>query len=349
MAAMIPAFDPACINIHVSMNRVVVADLPGLPEKLRGKTGYQLLSAEALAALIKPHREALRIAADVPDSDLPRQLDQVLLRGWGDQVLTVTSIASAFASRLAYLLATLKRGDAVNRAARPEWDDSYWAHWAHIKTVILGGGLASGILGGVAAQLAEETILPSLDVSDLRVQTSTFGARLPLYGVARYAPTTCRRAYVLDFGNTAIKRGRALYSEQELTAIEELPALPTTPRPPAELFEFMVETLADPQVEHDGVIRLCIAAYMDEDGHVQPDQLGLYGPLATVTTNLSADLSAAVSTRLGRTVSVRVFHDGTAAGIVYAGVPHGAVLMMGTALGIGYPPTTNDGLWRLKA
>ena len=170
------------------MNRVVVADLPGMPEKLRGKTGYQLLSAEALAALIKPHRESLGIPTDVPDSDLPRQLDQVLLRGWGDQVLTVTSIASAFASRLAYLLATLKRGDAVNRAARPEWDESYWAHWANIKTVILGGGLASGILGGVAAQLTEETILPSLDVHDLRIQPSTFGARLPLYGVARHAP-----------------------------------------------------------------------------------------------------------------------------------------------------------------
>ncbi len=150
--------------------------------------------------------------------------------------------------------------------------------------------------------IAVKAVFADDGVHDLRIQTSTFGARLPLYGVARHAPATCRRAYVLDFGNTSAKRGRALYTESELTSIEELSSLPTKPRQPADLFEFMVETLADPQVEHDGVIRACIAAYMDDDGHVQPGQLGLYGPLATVTTNLSADLSAAVSARLGRTV-----------------------------------------------
>ncbi len=329
------------------MNRVIVADLPGLPEKLRGKTGYGLLSAEALAALIKPHRAALHVPPEVPDRDLPRRLDEVLFNGWGDEVLTVTSIASAFACRLAYLLATLKRGDAVNRAARPEWDDSYWEFWSGIKHVILGGGLVSGILGGVAAQLAEETILPGLGVRDLRVEVSKFGAQLPLYGIARRAPLDCRRAYVLDFGGTAVKRGRAIYGENELLALEELPALPMKARKPTVLFKFLVDTMANAKVDHDGVILASLATYLDDNGHIQAGERGIYGELAQTSTNLQAELTAAVSKKLRKPVTVRLFHDGSAAATVYAGMPRCAVVMMGTALGIGFPPPTNEGLRRM--
>jgi hypothetical protein len=31
-------------------------------------------------------------------------------------------------------------------------------------------------------------------------------------------------------------------------------------------------------------------------------------------------------------------HDGTSAAAAYAGAPHAAVIMMGTAMGIGFPP-----------
>ena len=46
--------------------------------------------------------------------------------------------------RIGYLLLTLKRGGEANRQARPEWNDTYWQHWAGITHVWLGGGLVSG-------------------------------------------------------------------------------------------------------------------------------------------------------------------------------------------------------------
>src|SRR5688572_23681336 len=127
-----------------SLNRVRIVDLPGmgLPDHVRGKTGFELLSAASLRALIEARREELGLPADTPD--LMRTFIQETCLSPVEMVRTAAEeIASEFGRRLGYLLLTLRRGDGANQAARPEWDERHWAWWPPIRTVWLGGGLAS--------------------------------------------------------------------------------------------------------------------------------------------------------------------------------------------------------------
>jgi hypothetical protein len=43
-------------------------------------------------------------------------------------------------------------------------------------------------------------------------------------------------------------------------------------------------------------------------------------------------------------MAVHAIHDGTAAALAHAGSAHRAVIVLGTALGVGFPPTKDDGL-----
>ena len=103
---------------------------------------------------------------------------------------------------------TLKRGDAVNRAARPEWDDSYWGYWAGIRQIWVGGGVLSGRLGPLAVEAAAAMLVAG-GVTDCTVTLAAQPGILPLLGAARAVPPGSATAAVLDFGGTAIKRGIA--------------------------------------------------------------------------------------------------------------------------------------------
>lgn len=57
--------DPAHLTPAASLNRVRIVDLPGLSldPDVRGRTGYELLSTQALAAVIRPHAARTRACA----------------------------------------------------------------------------------------------------------------------------------------------------------------------------------------------------------------------------------------------------------------------------------------------
>jgi hypothetical protein len=59
--------------------------------------------------------------------------------------------------------------------------------------------------------------------------------------------------------------------------------------------------------------------------------------LARLTPDVPAAFSQVVSERLCTTVEVTLLHDGTAAALAYAPLEQAAVIMLGTALGSGYP------------
>ncbi len=56
-------------------------------------------------------------------------------------------MATRWERRLGHVVLTLKHGDRTSRTARPDWDDTYWKHWASIHRVWIGGGLVNGHLG----------------------------------------------------------------------------------------------------------------------------------------------------------------------------------------------------------
>jgi hypothetical protein len=62
-------------------------------------------------------------------------------------------------------------------------------------------------------------------------------------------------------------------------------------------------------------------------------------------------LAEAVTDHTGRPCRVHMIHDGTAAAAAFAGRPAAAVIALGTALGVGFPPASAAGLrqWPVSA
>jgi hypothetical protein len=349
----VPPLDPQHLTPSASLNRVRIVDLPGLsvdPE-VRDRTGFELVSASALVKLIRQHVTHLELDSTGNDHELQLALDRCLNSQDAAVRATAERVGRRIGRNLGYVLLTLKRGDSVNRATRGEWDDSYWEHWAGIKQVWLGGGMVSGRLGLIVREHAL-TVMREGDFPDYTIRLSPYAAALPLVGAARYAPTTCQTAVVFDFGSTLIKRAYASYRDGALTELccpsphltgwEQIERSSNDPAERAtQLLDRMVAVFATTWRSAGrslaGPILASVAAYV-QDGHPMLAQGGAYYQLQHVTDHLQTTLAQRVSDRLGEPVDVLLLHDGTAAATAYAGMENTAVVMLGTALGIGFPP-----------
>jgi predicted NBD/HSP70 family sugar kinase len=150
------------------------------------------------------------------------------------------------------------------------------------------------------------------------------------------------RACVLDFGGSFVKRALAHYTADGLSRLEirePLPSdFPASDDDPGAVFERMADIIAQAYGEADApTIAVSLAAYVDAQGQPAQAQGGVYTRLAQHSPDAAAAFSRAVGERLGRRVDVRLLHDSTAAALFYAPMPNAAVVMLGTALGSGYP------------
>jgi len=84
-----------------------------------------------------------------------------------------------------------------------------------------------------------------------------------------------------------------------------------------------------------------IASYV-VDGQPAAYDRGIYAQLRALSDNLGRWLSQNVGDRVGHSLGIDLIHDGTAAARPYAGTAHAAVIMLGTALGVGFPPRTDE-------
>lgn len=356
------AFDPHNLTPDASLNRVKVMDLPNLAVDagVKGKTGYELVSAHTLAELIRPYCNVFQLNPSLSDRKLNRAFNRLLAGDDGSINPNVRKVAEAIALRigrnLGYLLLALKQGDWVNRQAREEWDASYWDHWAGINNIRLGGGLVVGGLGGYIKRHVLD-VFAEAGIDDFGVAVSPYGGNLPLVGIARMAPPDIETALVFDMGGTMIKRGCAVYNDywRQLEQLHVLPpvptrweaferSLPSEEDAAAALLGHLVDTItktwrtfrANSDLPLTRVIRISMAAYM-RDGHPMI-QRGAYGNLRHLTQNLKSELVLQLIQHLG-VVDMQIVHDGTAAAAAYAGGLDAAVITMGTALGIGFPPS----------
>ena len=356
--------NPQRLTPTASLNRVKIVDLPGLAVDpgVRGQTGYQLVSTVALAELIRQRAESLELDPSLDDHELCLALDRRLVSEDGAVRDAAEGLGRRIGRNMGYILLTLKRGDPVNRAARAEWDGSYWEHWSRIKQVWLGGGMVSGWLGA-AIQDHASAVIREAGICDYTLRISPYASVLPLVGVARHAPSQCQTALVFDFGSTLIKRGNASYSDGTLVKLRCLPSRPAglarierASRDPAEqaaqLRDHMVSVIVDTWWlagrSASGPILASVAAYM-QDGHPLSAQGGAYMQLRHVTDHVQTALARQVSVRLGEAADVSLFHDGTAAAAAYAGARDAAIIMVGTALGIGFPPHEESRLRPISA
>jgi hypothetical protein len=352
---------------HVSVNRVKIMDLPGLPvdDKVRGQMAYHLLSSLAVTRYARERAEALQLpAAFFQDTtqtrlELPRFVDGCLTSPHESVRAAAQAIGQRLGRNLGYILLTLYRGDAVNRAARPDWTAEDWEHWAKIERVWLGGGLMRGALGELIVRFARDCWAEYGYAGQPQVERSPYREMIAVLGAGRYLPASTRAALCLDFGQTTIKRAclefadgvmvRARRFESLVRDVDELPTT-ATPGPEAgwKVLDVMAmaitRTLGEAVasgITPDADLMLSVAAYV-QGGRLLGN--GLYVSLNALTDDARPLLADAVRAQTGRAMRVHLIHDGTAACTLYAGVPNAAVIVVGTALGIGFPPATDSDL-----
>lgn len=220
-----------------SLNRVQIMDLPGLPldAAVHGRRGDELVSNRVLMALAGAHADALGLPMD----DLPPVTPQltrsdVTARDWAPRAVDAAlasadparraagaAVARRLGRNLGWLLIALHRGNAANRAVRPDWRPADWQTWAAVRRVWLGGGLSSGRLGETIAAEARQ-LLQELGYGQIEVALSPYRGQIALVGAARLlnaAPGTRsavqeRCLLGLDFG----PRRAQNYAQSQLAA-----------------------------------------------------------------------------------------------------------------------------------
>ena len=236
---MKPPFDPLNLTPAASLNRMPVSAAgTSLEAGMAGKPAYELLSRDALSAEIRRHAPSLGIdASAVDDVQLPWLFDRCFESA--DRVIrdAAEQLARRFGARLGALVLTLQRGDPLSRAARPDWNAAYWAQWASIRAIHIGGGLAGGHLGPRAV-VAANAFLTDAGWTKARLYLSCRPAHLPLIGAARSVPPGYHAALVFDWGQTSIKRGYARYDNDDLVGLRTLAPIATIRYPAGRTMRF---------------------------------------------------------------------------------------------------------------
>jgi hypothetical protein len=357
-----------------SLNRTRIVDVPGIDvdEAVRGRQAYHLLSAPALIRYAQQRADVLQLPAGYRDVDpsapevrqaLPRYVDACLRAASPDVREAAEAIARRLGRNLGHLAVTLYRGDAVNREAREDWPEAAWERWRAIHTYRLGGGVMSGELGDRLIYYAGEFLAEVGYDGVLSVAKTPRPRNMGLLGVGRTIPSaareTYRRALCLDLGQTSIKRAVVHYEDGVLMGLQWLPPVPVrwqwrnrpdagagidpqavltfTARAVAEGLE-MAHAEASAQSDEVG---MSIAAYV-RGGKLLGN--GLYARMQVLSEDAAGLIADAVTREGAPSIRPIIVHDGTAAALLHAGEAATVVLVIGTAIGVGFPPASTSGL-----
>ncbi|MGI9146878.1 MAG: hypothetical protein ACR2IK_10065 [Chloroflexota bacterium] len=298
-------FHPLRLGSEASLNRTCIAHVPGADPNLVGRPAFDVLSLGALGQITSSSEE----------------------------------VATIYGTRVAHLIATLL-APAQRGSGTSAWRAAYLRHWMTVEQVWLGGGIVSrlgpGLLRAVRAELGR------LGVQAASVDIAPHAQVLPLIGLARTRPAMDGRTVVIDFGHTAVKRGIASIDGGRLVQLDLLASIPA---PNAEhALEFVLDCLAvtirTAQSLHANVherVRVSLATYVSRGRPADPRSM--YAVLGSVSRKgLQHDLQR----RTRAPVRVNFVHDGTAAGRALTDHRRAGVIMLGTALGVGFvaPPSS---------
>lgn len=317
MAETLNPYSTRPLDNEASVNRQRLLAVPEYGRAFEGELAYDVLRRTAL----------VRLALDTfPDLG---PLDDPLL-GLAQKATQqgFNQLALEFGARIATLVAVLRDGHPENRKRRPLWNDEAWGFWATRQMVWLAGGLVEGALGEAAISHAQSLLgdVPHLVLSPYR-------RHAPLIGAARTVSDR-ERVRVLDFGQTTLKRGTAEYAQGALTRIHMEEGLSVPLDPPVELMEDLIALACRGWT---GVVSMSMACYEVPCGG--PVNAGDFGKFYGRTDHVPSYLQRMVGAE-----RLAMIHDGTAAGRALAGSGRSAVIVLGTALGIGVPPETEEGL-----
>ena len=246
------------------------------------------------------------------------------------QLLSSAALASLsdvheYGQRLAELITELTTGPSEEQAVLqwndPKWRAAYLRYWQRIERVWLAGGNAAG-LGLPLAEAVSAKVAREVRLAPNPVHAALFGA------ARSYAMPRGPRL-VLDFGQSAVKRGLASYRDGRL---ERVDLLPSTAAPTEQVVEFVRDTLRDSMREAgDGIDRHVVASLACYVVAGRPvDKPSTYSPLKDVS---NAEIARGLGIRLS------YLHDGTAAARGIDDPEHSAVITLGTYMAVGFTET----------
>jgi hypothetical protein len=346
-------FGPLDLDSRTSLNSTRLASLDVVEPVLRGTRALELLSAAAVAASIRASATVLKLEiADRDDRELLPEFDKCLVASDLAVREAARRQATPFGRYLGYLLATLRLD-----ASAPE-TRAYREHWSRIGRVWLAGGLASGNLGHVLSDVSSQVLEKA--GSRLDIQVAPRPGVLPLIGAARCLTATDGVALVYDFGGTTAKHGLGTYVDGKLIGLRLLPPIstPASARMLAEDEAAVGHTLAvficNSIVQDWGALQsegkaplrkvtASVASYV-KDNHPEDYTAAGYMTLRHIAPNAGKWLTKAISARVGHDIDLTLMHDGTAAARTFAGQDNTAVILLGTWLGVGFAPPSQDGL-----
>lgn len=340
-----------------SVNRSVIAYVPvkGVADDIIGKSANQVFSAGLITQEIK-HLASKR-GVDISgytDKELPRFLDDAT---YSEDIMAknlADNVVRKFGNRLGIILLTLKQGHELNRRARPDWTDAHWDYWAQLKTVILTGGLSSGLLG----RRLKEQILYIFDIAGEKPYNITLfdnGSHLGTMGCSRLLPDECTAA-VLDFGQTNLKRSVVKKHRGDISEFIQLKTRPSlymeldvsdSPENHAramELHKYLTKVVADTCREAMRSGELCNRVVISIANYTVGNRIfkarGGYAKLFNLSDEYGNLLAHDLSSVLHREMEVRLVHDGTAIGLNFTDSDGAVCLSMGTAFGVGFTDIT---------
>jgi hypothetical protein len=130
----------------------------------------------------------------------------------------------------------------------------------------------------------------------------------------------------------------AVYQAGELASMTELQPVPASRFQGLDYVRWIVHVAASSLPAGATTAGICLSSYLDKEG--QPARYAAGGRFAGIDDEIARLhdwLTREVSQTAGRVVSVSLFHDASAAGVGLAPSPSAAVIMLGTALGVGFP------------
>jgi hypothetical protein len=232
------------------------------------------------------------------------------------------------------------------------------AFWSkEVREIILGGGLVMGHMGKIIAAFAGDVLAEC--GRDMKVSVATYPYLLPLVGAARSIPAEITGSVVVaDFGHTGAKSALAAYdADGTLTALQPQPvryiAKLTSGGSAEEVAAMMNEVLVDRYQagSQQGVMAshiVCsLAAYLDEKQQPVKAEKGAYTRLHLLAQPLEVStwLAEEIRRGVGTKVTVSFMRDTEAAAASFAGLrpsPSTAVVMLGTAMGVGFVPGAEE-------
>jgi hypothetical protein len=331
-------FDPEHLTTDASLNRLVIGGPPAVPARLAGRQAQTLLSAQAVAALAREHGIAVRREATADDLGAAMRTTDPARR------TAALAVAAEVGLRLAWLLSTLRDPGTASAQGWNPWRRAYLRHWAAVNDVHLAGGLLAGDFGPAVVD-GTNAALARLGVRT-RTELMPWPACAALVGAARRLGVVSGDVMAMDLGGSGVRTAlvRVLPDGAvELTRLSTT-ALPfdQLDQPTGDALEALLAGVlasAARDLQRLGSsargVAVSVACYVGRDRRCA--QRGVYANLPDLGDDAWRGRLRAL---FGRSVELGVVHDGTAAAasVPGAGGDPGATLVVGTALGVGFPP-----------